>query len=187
MTVDESGQDWLLNVAREAIGHGLVHAEAPEVVVDDYPAALRQIACTFVTLHIGQALRGCIGSLRAHRPLVADVAWHAHSAAFSDARFSQLQHAELAGVRIHISILSPLQPLHFDSDDSLLALLRPAIDGLLIEEGAQRATFLPTVWSSLPDGGDFLSALKKKAGMQPRAAGYKAWRYTTLDFEEAEP
>ena len=187
MTVDTRGRDRLLDVARDVIGHGLEHAETPEVVVDDYPPALRQIACTFVTLHIDRTLRGCIGSLRAHRPLVADVAWHAYAAAFSDTRFSQLQHAELAMVRIHVSILSPLEPLRFDGDDSLLALLRPEIDGLLIEGGGLRATFLPTVWSSLPDGRDFLGALKKKAGMQTSGAGFKAWRYTTLDFEEAEP
>ena len=49
MTVDESEQKTLLKMARNAIGHGLVHAEAPEVVPDDYVAPLRQIACTFVT------------------------------------------------------------------------------------------------------------------------------------------
>jgi len=184
MTVDETGQRALLKVARDAIGHGLVHAGVPEVVSDDYPPALRQIACTFVTLHMGGALRGCIGSLRAHRALVADVARHAHAAAFSDARFSPLQHTELAELHIHISILSALETVVFESEDSLLALLRPQVDGLLIEAGEQRATFLPTVWSSIPDGRDFLAALKIKAGMQTGATGYNAWRYTTQDFAE---
>ena len=184
MTVDESAQKILLKMARDAIGHGLVHAEAPEVVADDHVAPLRQIACTFVTLHIGDALRGCIGSLRAHRPLVADVSRHAYAAAFSDARFSPLQHSELAGLHIHISILSALEPVDFESDDGLTASLRPQVDGLLIETGEQRATFLPTVWSSFSDGRAFLAALKKKAGMQATASGYSAWRYTTLDFGE---
>lgn len=184
MTVDESGRKTLLKMAREAIGHGLVHAEAPEVVADDYGAPLRQIACTFVTLHSGDALRGCIGSLRAHRPLVADVSRHAYAAAFSDARFSPLHHDELAGLHIHVSILSALEPVGFDSDDDLIAALRPQVDGLLIEIADQRATFLPTVWSSFPDGRAFLGALKKKAGMQDAATGYSAWRYTTQDFEE---
>ncbi len=185
MTVDQSGQKTLLQVARDAIGHGLVHADTPEVVSDDYPPALRQIACTFVTLHIGEALRGCIGSLRAHRPLVADVARHAYAAAFSDARFSPLEHTELAGLHIHLSILSALDPLVFETEDSLLALLRPQLDGLLIEIGEQRATFLPTVWSSIPDGKNFLAALKIKAGMPADATQYKAWRYTTQDFAES--
>jgi AmmeMemoRadiSam system protein A len=187
MTVDANAREQILKVARDAIGYGLVHAEAPELLAGDYPPALRQIACTFVTLHIDAALRGCIGSLRAHRPLVSDIAWHAYAAAFSDTRFGQLQQAEFADLRIHISILSPLQSLDFDCDDSLLSLLRPGVDGLLIDDGGQRATFLPTVWSSIPDGGDFLAALKNKAGMQSSGAEYKAWRYTTQDFAEASP
>ena len=185
MTVDESGRETLLQVARAAIGHGLVHTDAFQVVADDYPPPLRQIACTFVTLHIGAALRGCIGSLRAPRPLVTDVAQHAYAAAFSDARFSPLEHTELAGLHIHISILSDLEPVGFDSEDSLLASLRAEVDGLLIEAGNQRATFLPTVWSSFPNGRDFLAALKNKAGMQADATGYNAWRYTTQNFAEA--
>lgn len=184
MTLDEGTQETLLHVARDSIGHGLVHAHVPEVSVANYPPLLRAIACTFVTLHIGHALRGCIGSLRAHRPLVADVARHAYAAAFSDARFSPLQHTELEALHIHISILSELEPVTFDSDANLLATLRPGTDGLLIESGQQRATFLPSVWSSIPDGRDFLAALKNKAGMDAHTTGYKAWRYTTHDFEE---
>lgn len=184
MTVDSDVQHQLLTVARDAIGHGLVHGKAPRVLVDGYPAALREISCSFVTLHIGAALRGCIGSLRAHRPLVADVTGHAYAAAFSDRRFSTLQQAELAQLRIHISILSPLYPLDFEGDDALLALLRPSTDGLLIESDGRRATFLPTVWSSIPEGKEFLAALKKKAGMENDQSVYKAWRYTTQDIEE---
>lgn len=184
MSVDENGQQILLKIARDAIGHGLVHAQAPELEADDYLSSLRQIACTFVTLHMDDALRGCIGSLRAHRPLVADVSRHAYAAAFSDARFSPLQHGELAELHIHISILSALESVDFDSDDGLIASLRPQVDGLLIEVGSQRATFLPTVWSSFPDGRGFLAALKNKAGMQDGTVEYSAWRYTTQDFQE---
>lgn len=185
MSLDGSQQDTLFTVARDAIGHGLVHADMPEVTAADYAPALQAIACTFVTLHIGEALRGCIGSLRAHRPLVTDVARHAYAAAFSDTRFTPLEHTELDQLRIHISILSELEPLTFDSETDLLACLRAGADGLLIENGDRRATFLPAVWSSFPDGRDFLEALKKKAGMQHLSSGYAAWRYSTQDFEEA--
>ena len=185
MTLDATDRATLLQVARNAIGHGLVHAYLPEIDVDDHPSSLRAIACTFVTLHAGAALRGCIGSLRAHRPLVADVARHAHAAAFADARFEPVQHGELDALRIHISILSQLEPLQFDGDAELLRILEPGRDGLLIVCGAERATFLPSVWSSFPDGTDFLAALKRKAGMPAAATQYDAWRYTTDDFEEA--
>jgi len=185
MILDRSEQDTLLGVARDAIGHGLVHADVPEVKAAEHTPALQEVACTFVTLHIGERLRGCIGSLRAHRPLVTDVARHAYAAAFSDTRFSPVAHTEVDLLRIHISILSELEPLTFDTDRDLLALLRAGADGLLIENGDRRATFLPTVWSSFPDGRDFLAALKKKAGMEGIDAGYAAWRYTTQDFGEA--
>ena len=187
MTLDAAGRATLLKVARDAIGHGLVHAYLPEVDVDDYPPALRIVACTFVTLHAEAQLRGCIGSLRAHRPLVADVARHAHAAAFADARFEPVRHDELDGLHIHVSILSELEPVAFDDDADLLRSLRPGRHGLLIESGAQRATFLPSVWSSFPEGADFLAALKRKAGMPAASADFSAWRYTTDDFEEARP
>jgi AmmeMemoRadiSam system protein A len=184
MTIDDAGQKTLLRVAREAIGHGVVHADAPDLAAGEYPPPLRAIACTFVTLHMDEALRGCIGSLRAHRPLVADVARHAYAAAFSDARFNPVEHTELDALHIHISILSELQPVDFDSEPALLATLRPGVDGLLIEVGDRRATFLPAVWASFPEGRDFLAALKTKAGMPAATSGYNAWRYTTQDFEE---
>jgi len=183
MTIDTTGRDTLLKVARDAIAHGLVQSEAPEVAVDDFPTPLRSIACTFVTLHKDAALRGCIGSLHAHQPLVSDVVRHAFAAAFSDARFSPVEHTELAELHIHISILSALEPVRFRHEDDLIASLRPEVDGLLIEAGGQRATFLPTVWASFSSGGDFLAALKMKAGMEI-TSGYAAWRYTTQDFEE---
>ena len=58
MTIDETGQSTLLEVAREAIAHGLEHANAPEVATGEYPAPLQRIACSFVTLHKEAALRG---------------------------------------------------------------------------------------------------------------------------------
>jgi len=184
MTLDASARTTLLEVARTAIAHGLVHAHLPEIAVDDYAPSLRVVACTFVTLRNGDALRGCIGSLRAHRPLVADVARHAHAAAFGDARFEPVQHDELDRLRIHISILSELEPVAFDSEANLLGLLQPGRHGLLIECDGRRATFLPSVWESFPDGTEFLTALKRKAGLPEAASGYNAWRYSTDDLEE---
>lgn len=184
MTIDEASQSILLKVARDAIAHGLEHADAPEIAPAKFPEPLRQVACTFVTLHREAALRGCIGSLHAHRPLVSDVASHAFAAAFSDTRFQPVAHAELAELHIHISVLSELELVSFDTEENLIASLRPGEHGLLIDARGQRATFLPTVWSSIPDGRDFLEALKKKGGLE-NATSYVAWRYTTQDFQEA--
>lgn len=184
MSIDPGGQRTLLEVAREAIAHGAAHARAPVLAPEHYPEALRATACSFVTLHLGGALRGCIGSLHAHQPLVSDVASHAFGAAFSDARFIPVGRHEVAALHIHISILSALQPVAFETESQLLAALEPGTHGLLIALGQQRATFLPAVWSSISEPRDFLAALKNKAGMPAAGEGYSAWRYTTQDFEE---
>ena len=147
MTIDEAGQHTLLEVARDAIAHGLAHANAPAVAPGAYPDALQQIACSFVTLHKASALRGCIGSLRAHRPLVSDVAMHAFAAAFSDARFDPVAEIELAELHIHISILSELELVSFDTEANLIASLHPGVHGLLIESGGRRGT--GRCWASI--------------------------------------
>jgi len=39
----------------------------------------------------------------------------------------------------------------FSSEQDLLAQLQPDIDGLILEEGFHRGTFLPSVWEQLPE------------------------------------
>ncbi len=64
-----------------------------------------------------------------------------------------------------------------ESEADLLSRLRPGVDGLILLEDDQRATFLPSVWESLRNPSDFLDALREKAGLPP---GY--WS-PTLRFE----
>ena len=132
-----------------------------------------------VTLELNGTLRGCIGSLEATQPLVSDVALRAHAAAFSDPRFSPLEENELADLAVKISVLFPRMPVYFDSPGDLLRQLRPGIDGLIIARGDRSATFLPSVWRSLPDPEIFLKHLKDKASIPADADDFKAWRYTT--------
>lgn len=169
----------LLDLARASIEHGL-NGELLKLNLHDYSGALRQPAATFVTLHIGGELHGCIGSLEANRPLVRDIAENARAAAFHDPRFPRLTHSELARLEIHISILTPPEALQFVSEDDLLRQLRPGVDGLILSEGSRRGTFLPAVWQTLPDPRAFLRALKHKAGLEPDywSATVKVERYT---------
>ncbi len=129
-------------------------------------------------------MRGCIGSLEARRPLVEDIAHNAHAAAFHDPRFPPLSPAELADLTIHIAILQPAEALAFHSEAELLAQLRPGIDGLILQDGAHRATFLPAVWEGLPEPRQFLNELKRKAGLRMDywSDSIQAWRYTTESF-----
>ena len=112
-------------------------------------------------------LRGCIGSLEAQRPLGEDVRHNARAAALSDPRFPPLTRAEVAGTRIEVSLLSTPKPLAFADHADLIAQLRPGEDGLILECGGARGTFLPQVWESLPDPEQFVAELKRKAGLSP--------------------
>jgi len=155
----------LLDLARKSIRHGLDHGRALEVDPSEYPAELGETRATFVTLTRLDKLRGCTGSLAARRPLLADIAHNAYASAFADPRFPPLTPLEFEGLEVHLSILSPLERLHAESEADLLAQLRPKIDGLVIREGDRVGTYLPAVWDSLPDARRFVQELKCKAGL----------------------
>ncbi len=178
----------LLDIARTSIQHGLRHDHALAVNRDDYSAHLQAWRATFVTLEIGGQLRGCIGTLTAYQPLVQDVAAHAFAAAFEDSRFPKLQPDEFSQLDVYISVLSPPEPLHFESEEELLAQLRPGVDGLILQFRHYRSTFLPAVWESLPDPYVFLSQLKLKAGLPLDfwSPELRAERYTTEYFGAAD-
>ena len=157
---DALGQT-LLTIARNAL---CGHFSLPTQPVKTHPA-LKLPAATFVTLTQAGNLRGCIGSLEAHRPLGEDVAGNALSAAFRDPRFQPLSVDELTRTRIEVSLLEAAQPFAFSDEADALARLRPGVDGLILHYGQRRATFLPQVWESLPKPRQFLQQLKLKAGL----------------------
>ncbi len=149
----------------------------------DLAAALEsdafQVQCgTFVTLKIGGQLRGCIGSLVGHEPLVEGVRTNAMNAAFNDPRFSPLTNRELDRVAIEVSVLTKPQPLTYKDADDLVSKLRPRVDGVTIHKGSSGATFLPQVWEQLPQAEDFLGHLCSKAGLPA-----DAWREGDLEVE----
>jgi AmmeMemoRadiSam system protein A len=186
MSFTDSQHKLLLDIARRSIEHGLYQEGPLPVKPEDFEPALREWRATFVTLQILGTLRGCIGTLAAVRPLVSDVAYHAHAAAFGDPRFPPLRPDELASLEIHVSILSLPEAIEFDSEADLLKKLRPGVDGLILEAGWHRGTFLPSVWESLPDPREFLRQLKRKAGLPPDywSSELKLRRYTTEAFGE---
>ncbi|MFH1981069.1 MAG: AmmeMemoRadiSam system protein B [Pseudomonadota bacterium] len=124
---------------------------------------------TFVTLKKKGQLRGCIGTLSARQPLKDDVAQNAINAAFRDPRFKPLTAAEFNQVDIEVSVLSDPQPLFYDSAEDLVKKLRPGVDGVIIQKGMRRATFLPQVWDQLPTHKAFLGHLCLKAGLPESA------------------
>jgi MEMO1 family protein len=170
----------LLQVARRSIENGLSHGVPLPIDAADFPAQLKERGATFVTLEVDGELRGCIGTIRPHRPLVEDVAENAFASAFTDGRFGPITRPELRTLTIHLSILSPLQPIDFHSEADLLRQIRPGIDGLLWEEGVFRGTLLPSMWDSLETPQEFLACLKAKAGLPEDhwSSSVKVFRFT---------
>ena len=153
----------LLGIARAAIAgrFGLMFEH------HDSDAFLAEPGASFVTLkHKGQ-LRGCIGSLQAHRRLLDDVRHNAEAAAFRDPRFSPLRADEYNQIQIEVSVLSPLTPLSAQDETTAIDQMRPGVDGIVLQCGNHRGTFLPQVWDSLPEPKRFLVELKRKAGLAP--------------------
>ena len=174
----------LLALARRSIEHGLERGQALQISSADFPTALQDERACFVTLNRAGALRGCIGQLEAVQPLVSDVVENAYAAAFRDPRFPPLGSNELRDLELHISVLTPAVPIEFASEEELIRQLRPGLDGLILEEGSLRGTFLPSVWEALGEPQAFLEHLKIKAGLPANywSGRIKVYRYETESF-----
>jgi AmmeMemoRadiSam system protein B/AmmeMemoRadiSam system protein A len=176
----------LLGTARRSIAEvlGLQHADAG---IDTGHPALARPGASFVTLHGADGrLRGCIGRLQAVRPLIEDVHANARAAAFHDSRFTPLRTHEWPGLQVEVSVLGEAEPLSLSNEAEARAVLRPGVDGVIFEWRHARATFLPQVWQQLPDAGDFLAALKHKAGLAADfwSAEVRLSRYRVRSFAD---
>lgn len=166
MALSDRERELLRALAWQSLEHGLNTGGPWWPELDALPEPLTSPGAAFVTLQTLEGmLRGCIGSLEATRPLAEDVTVHAFNAAFRDPRFPPLAMTEVHELQLHISVLSAPVPLPAESETDLLGRLVPGIDGLTLEQGPYRATFLPTVWEQLPEPEAFLRALKRKAGL----------------------
>jgi AmmeMemoRadiSam system protein A len=180
MSIDRG--DVLLKIARAAISEVL---KLPMTAEETAPWLMDLGAC-FVTLTKNGDLRGCIGSLQAHRSLLNDVKSNAVAAALYDPRFSPLTRDELHSTDIEISLLSPTQSLEFISESNALSQLRPGVDGVIFEFSRHQSTFLPQVWAQLPQPHQFMAHLKLKSGLPADFwdEGVKLSRYTVTHFSD---
>ncbi len=174
----------LLSIARSAISDAL--GQSMDGSMPNHEDWIREKGACFVTLKINGALRGCMGSLEAHRSLFEDIRTNAIAAALHDPRFPPLTADELARTMIEVSLLSPMRKLDVHSEEEAVTRLRPGQDGVVFQYGDRKATFLPQVWEQLPETHQFLAHLRIKAGLSP---GF--WRpdvlvytYTVEKFSE---
>jgi AmmeMemoRadiSam system protein A len=169
MALSTEERTFLLDLARETVAQAARGQDPPTVDLDSVPGDLQRQGASFVTLNKDGRLRGCIGTLEARRPLVLDVQQNAVGAAIRDPRFPPVRPEELDRLTIEISVLSLPEPVDYDGVADLCDKLRPGEDGVVIERGWHRATFLPQVWEKLTDERQFLQRLCLKAGLAPDA------------------
>jgi AmmeMemoRadiSam system protein A len=122
--------------------------------------ALAVPSAAFVTLHVGGALRGCIGTLERRRSLWSVVGEMAAAAATRDPRFPPIDETDLRTMTVEISVLSPDVKIHRPEEIEI------GRHGLDVRRGGARGLLLPQV--AVEHGFDrekFLAATCRKAGL----------------------
>ena len=136
-TLSAEARGALLKTARDAL-EAAVH-KRDYLLPDGLPAEIRSASGVFVSLHLAEDLRGCIGVTHSRKPLAESVAHCARAAALEDPRFPQLSAEELPGVLIEISVLGEFRVLGPEERP------RPGIDGVFTEQSGRQGLLLPQV------------------------------------------
>lgn len=184
--IKEQFSDLVISVCKESIYTGIHTGNSLDVDERIYPQVFYELGACFVTLAVDSKLRGCMGSIFAHKPLINDLAQNAYKSAFADTRFSALTEEEFQRLKIAISILTQPEQIEFSNEEELIEKIEAYKDGLIIQDGNYSAVYLPSVWVQLPDKKEFLESLKQKAGLPPEhfSKTFKAYRFYTVYIDE---
>jgi AmmeMemoRadiSam system protein A len=168
----------ILDIAKKAIEAKFKNEKIDkEALIKKYPE-LKEKGAVFVTLKEKGNLRGCIGSIIAHRPLIDDLIANAEASAFGDPRFVSLGEDERKDIELEVSLLTPYKEVQYQDKNDLKNKIRPNIDGVILKLGSNQATFLPQVWEELPDFELFFAHLCQKAGLESNCLEYHPEIYT---------
>ncbi|MDD3238096.1 MAG: AmmeMemoRadiSam system protein B [Candidatus Gastranaerophilales bacterium] len=184
--IKEYFSPFAISVCYKSIAMGLNNKKLDaQVELKVIPPVFDELGASFVTLKTDGSLRGCIGSIIAHRPLIADLINNASAAAFQDPRFAPLTEDEFDNLDISISLLSAPMKIEFSGEQDLLQKIKPFEDGIIIKDGAHQAVYLPSVWEQLPEKVMFLNSLKQKAGLRPDyfSKTFEAYRFSAIHID----
>ena len=184
--LDQQERLILVGLARQALEHAVRHRKIMSIGSEFEHNRLNQPAACFVTLHIEDRLRGCVGTVEAYRPLFDDIAENAFNAARLDPRFNPVTKSELQHIRVSLSLLTAPEVLTINDEDELRQQIVPGRDGLILKAGMRRGLFLPAVWEQIPDVADFLQHLKRKAGLKVNfwSRDIEISRFYAIEIEE---
>ena len=135
-SLSDNDRQSLLHLARLAITEAVSLGQ----LLADIPAGgiFSEQRGVFVTLHIGERLRGCLGVVEPEHSLGDSIVRCATGAAMRDPRFPVLRSHELSHLQIEISLLSEPRPIRPEE-------IEIGGHGLLIVQGSHRGLLLPQV------------------------------------------
>lgn len=160
--LDEAEQAELLSLARKSVTAQAARSTLPEPEAGELAGSLSAHAGCFVTLHrrSDQELRGCVGTFSDDRPLADAVVEMAAASSSRDPRFPPVQPAEVPGLEIEISVLSPPEPVSSPKQIEI------GTHGIRVRSGRRTGVLLPQVATRYGWGAEeFLGATCKKAGL----------------------
>jgi AmmeMemoRadiSam system protein A len=173
----------LLRIARTAIECATAGRKFPNSAQTLAKVMLEKRGA-FVSLHVNDELRGCIGYVTAVKPLWQTIMEMAEAAAMRDPRFRPVHCEEMEKLEIQISVLSPMR-LISDYEEIVIGE-----HGLLIEKEYNNGLLLPQVateynWDRIA----FLEHTCFKAGL-PKSAwkdpGTKIFIFSAEIFSEKD-
>lgn len=173
----------LLEISRETITRALESGKGSDdrFIADGVPQESRG---AFVTLHLKNRLRGCIGTFKGEGPLSKTVSEMSVQAALHDPRFPPLSRDELDDVEIEISALTPMREVK--SHEEVIV----GEHGVYITKGFKHGVLLPQVAAEQGwDRETFLDHTCLKAGLKHgdwKKPGVKISVFSAEVFNEHE-
>lgn len=170
----------LLTLARTTLTAYVRDGQIPDIIPGS--AALKEPGAAFVTLKSRGQLRGCIGQLEAAMPLYQSVTRMTVSSCSRDSRFEPVKPEELPGIRLEVSVMSPLTKVASVDE------IEVGRDGLYLIYNGRSGVLLPQVpeeegWNRA----DYLKAICRKAGVPDKSwekKGAELYRFTAQVFSE---
>jgi AmmeMemoRadiSam system protein A len=150
----------LVQLARDAVAAYITEGRVLEAPKELTPE-MKPRAGVFVSIHKGEDLRGCIGTIEPHRANVAEeIIANAVAAATQDPRFDPITPDELPELEISVDVLTEPEPVRDTSK------LDPKKYGLIAECGYRRGLLLPDL-PGVSSVQDQISICCAKGGIRP--------------------
>ncbi len=162
MELTQEEKTTLLDIVKKTVAAKVNDEDIPKFTVNS--ETLKEKRGAFVTLKKSGHLRGCIGYIKAVRPLWETVQEMAVAAAFHDPRFPSLKPDEIRDLTFEVSVLSTLKRIQDINE------IEVGKHGLYIVRGYNSGLLLPQVATEYKwNRESFLKETCYKAGLPAQA------------------